>query len=90
MELVSDRAIRAQLKKNTKMAIEAGVFGLPAFIVRERNLDEKGELFWGNDSTAYLEQFLKGDDLFAENSTHPKSTEYKEKLKVFQSRYQTL
>lgn len=90
MELVSDRVIRAQLKKNTKMAIEAGVFGLPAFIVREREEEKSGELFWGNDSVSHLTQFLKGEDPFAENSTHPQSAEYKEKLKVFQSRYQTL
>ncbi len=93
MELVGDRVIRSQLKMNTKMAINAGVFGLPAFIVREREEDEqkeRGELFWGNDSISHLVQFLKDEDPFAEHSTHPQSNLYKEKLKVFQSRYQTL
>ena len=90
MELVGDRVIRAQLKKNTKMAINAGVFGLPTFIVRERDEDEIDELFWGNDSTGHLVEYLEGKDPFSQNSTHPKREEYIDKLRLFQSRYQSL
>ncbi len=93
MELVGDRVIRSQLKMNTKLAINAGVFGLPSFIVRERkedDINEKGELFWGNDSVDHLLSFLKGSDPFAQSSSHPQTEEYKEKLKVFQSRYLAL
>ncbi len=90
MEQVGDRVIRAELKKNTKMAIDAGVFGLPSFIVRERESNNEGELFWGNDSTKHLVRYLKGDDPFAPHSTHELSKEYKEKLRLFQGQYQTL
>lgn len=47
---------RAELKNNIKEAINAGVFGVPSFVVRE-------ELFWGEDSIPYLMSFLEGRDL---------------------------
>lgn len=47
---------RAELKKNIQEAIGSGVFGVPSFLVDD-------ELFWGQDSLKYLEQFLKGEDL---------------------------
>lgn len=93
IEAVGDRVIRAELKKNTKMAINAGVFGLPTIIVRERIEDDFGdgsELFWGNDSMDHLNRYIKGEDPFSMNSTHPLSEVYKEKLRLFQSRYQSL
>ncbi|HND30884.1 MAG TPA: DsbA family protein, partial [Myxococcota bacterium] len=39
----------------TEQAIAAGVFGVPTMIV-------DGELFWGYDSFAHLEGFLRGED----------------------------
>jgi len=60
IEAASDREIRKKLKENNKVALEKGVFGLPSFYVQ-------GELFWGNDSTKYLELFLKGEDPLEQN-----------------------
>jgi 2-hydroxychromene-2-carboxylate isomerase len=56
LDAASDKEFRKELKMNNKMALEKGVFGLPAFYVNN-------ELFWGNDSTKYLEYFIKGEDL---------------------------
>jgi 2-hydroxychromene-2-carboxylate isomerase len=92
LELVGDRVIRSQLKMNTKMAIDAGVFGLPTFIVREigdKKEDKDGELFWGNDSTQKLVDYLQGKDPFAPHSQHLESNKYKDKLRFFQGRYQS-
>ena len=46
---------RVELKKNIERAISNDVFGVPTFIA-------DGELFWGNDSIAYLKMFLKNED----------------------------
>ena len=46
---------KAALKDNTSQAIQAGVFGVPSFLV-------DGELFWGNDRFAHLEAYLAGED----------------------------
>ena len=48
-------AAKRGLKENTLQAVNAGVFGVPSFIV-------KGELFWGNDRFEHMAAFLTGDD----------------------------
>ena len=50
------REARQALKHNLASALEAGVFGVPSFVV-------DGELFWGNDSFQDLQTFLGGQDL---------------------------
>ena len=47
--------VKARIRANTDAAIAAGVFGVPTMIVG-------GELFWGVDSLADLEAFLRGED----------------------------
>lgn len=47
--------VRRNMKANFKTAIEKGVFGVPTFIF-------KNELFWGNDSTDHLVDFIRGED----------------------------
>lgn len=46
---------KARLKDLTAEAIEAGVFGVPTFVVGD-------ELFWGNDSLEYVALNLDGED----------------------------
>jgi 2-hydroxychromene-2-carboxylate isomerase len=55
LEQTTSKEIRKALKQNTSQAFEAGVFGVPTFIYQD-------ELFWGNDSTKYLEMVLAGKD----------------------------
>jgi 2-hydroxychromene-2-carboxylate isomerase len=55
MEGVFDKEVRKELKMNVKKANSLNLFGLPSFIVED-------ELFWGNDSTKYLELYLNGED----------------------------
>lgn len=55
MEQTTSKEVRRALKVNTSDAIKIGVFGLPTFIYKD-------ELFWGNDSTKYLEEFIAGKD----------------------------
>lgn len=77
LERVGDKDLRKALKSQTKEAIEAGVFGLPSFLV-----DNEGEreLFWGNDSISYLKLYL-------ENRDPLETSPYKEFLKKFQDSY---
>lgn len=49
------REAKVALKQNISLATEQGVFGVPSLIV-------DGELFWGNDSLEYLEDFILGQD----------------------------
>lgn len=53
--LISDPAIKQQLKDETEKAIKQGVFGVPSIIIN-------GELFWGNDQFEHIELFLEGKD----------------------------
>jgi 2-hydroxychromene-2-carboxylate isomerase len=46
---------KARLRRQTELAIGAGVFGVPTMIVDE-------ELFWGYDDFPFLEGFLAGRD----------------------------
>jgi 2-hydroxychromene-2-carboxylate isomerase len=46
--------VKAQLRKNTELAIARGVFGVPT-------VDADGELFWGTDSLDDLELHARGE-----------------------------
>jgi 2-hydroxychromene-2-carboxylate isomerase len=60
MDQTTSKEIRRELKENGRRAIDNGVFGLPSFIYNE-------ELFWGNDSTKYLELALANKDPMDKN-----------------------
>jgi len=50
--------VKDRLKANTEEALAAGVFGVPTFVV-------DNEVFWGDDATAMLQDYLANPDLFA-------------------------
>jgi 2-hydroxychromene-2-carboxylate isomerase len=50
-------SVKAALRTNTETAIAAGVFGVPTMAIGDT-------LFWGNDATAMLEDFLINPQLF--------------------------
>ena len=54
---LSDQRVKDALRANTEEAIAKGVFGVPTFIV-------EGELFWGDDATEMLRDFLNDRKLF--------------------------
>ncbi len=54
---LSDPFIKEALRNNTNEALKAGVFGVPTFLVN-------GELFWGDDATDMLLDYLKNPELF--------------------------
>lgn len=54
---VNDPAIKAQLRANTDEAVAKGVFGVPTFVV-------DGEIFWGDDVTDMMLDFLTHPDAF--------------------------
>jgi 2-hydroxychromene-2-carboxylate isomerase len=45
--------IKQRLRLQTERAIQAGVFGVPSFVV-------DGEIFWGNDRLHFLKAYLQG------------------------------
>ena len=47
LALVSDTAVKEQLKKNTEEAVARGVFGAPTFFVGE-------DMFWGQDRLDFV------------------------------------
>ena len=49
---LSDAPIKDQLRQNTEEATQRGVFGVPSFVA-------DGEVFWGADSIAFLNAFLR-------------------------------
>lgn len=53
----SGDAVKAQLRANTEAAIAAGVFGVPTLIAGDA-------VFWGNDATPMIEDWLAHPDLF--------------------------
>jgi 2-hydroxychromene-2-carboxylate isomerase len=55
---VSDPTVKTQLRTNTDEAIAAGVFGVPT-------LRAGAELFWGNDASAMVEEWLDDPQRFA-------------------------
>ncbi len=60
MEETTSKDVRKKLKGVLKSALDKGVFGLPTFIYKD-------ELFWGNDSTKYLELFIANKDPLDKN-----------------------
>jgi 2-hydroxychromene-2-carboxylate isomerase len=48
---INDAGIKNSLRANTEQAIAAGVFGVPT-------LEIGGEIFWGNDATPMIEDWL--------------------------------
>jgi 2-hydroxychromene-2-carboxylate isomerase len=55
IEKMESKMARIDLKANNEAALKRGLFGVPSFVVDD-------ELFWGNDSTRYLEMYLNGMD----------------------------
>lgn len=74
LKRASSPEAKERLKNNTQQAIELGVFGVPTVVV-------DGELFWGFDSFAHLERFLRGQD-----PVDPKLTQIWENLPTSASR----
>jgi 2-hydroxychromene-2-carboxylate isomerase len=56
--LIADPVVKQQLVANTEQAVEAGVFGVPTFVVR-------GQLFWGGDTMAWMNEFVDDPEMFA-------------------------
>lgn len=54
----SSETVKSQLRANSQAAIDAGLFGVPAFTV-------DGQVFWGFDALPMLRAWLEGDDWFA-------------------------
>jgi 2-hydroxychromene-2-carboxylate isomerase len=54
---VDEDASKARLKANTDKALQAGVFGVPSFVVG-KGTDQK--VFWGLDSLPMLREYLDG------------------------------
>jgi 2-hydroxychromene-2-carboxylate isomerase len=55
LERAATAELKQRLRRHGEEAIAAGVFGVPTMIV-------DGELFWGYDSFAHLERYLRGED----------------------------
>ncbi len=55
VERASEAGAKARLRELTDEALANGVFGVPTMRV-------DGELFWGYDSFAHVERFLRGED----------------------------
>jgi len=56
-ELIADPAVKQQLITNTQQAADAGVFGVPTFLVR-------GQVFWGRDTLDWLNAFIDDPEMF--------------------------
>jgi 2-hydroxychromene-2-carboxylate isomerase len=54
-------AVKTQLKANTDEALQAGVFGVPSFVVGS---DVSQKVFWGLDSLPMLREYLEGGAWF--------------------------
>jgi len=55
---INDQVVKDRLRDNTDRAIERGVFGVPTFDVGE-------ELFWGDDVTDMMIDYLNDPELFS-------------------------
>lgn len=55
IEKMESKNARVELKANVERALQRELFGVPSFVV-------DGEMFWGYDSTKYLEMYLNGTD----------------------------
>ena len=51
-------SVKAQLRANTDAALAAGIYGVPT-------LKAGDEMFWGNDATPMIEDWLERPDLFS-------------------------
>ena len=54
---ITNQPVKDRLRTNTDRAIERGVFGVPTFAIGE-------ELFWGDDVTDMMIDYLNDPDLF--------------------------
>ena len=54
---IADPAVKERLRRNTAEAIARGVFGVPPFVIGD-------ELFWGEDVTGMMLDYLKDPELF--------------------------
>jgi 2-hydroxychromene-2-carboxylate isomerase len=61
LEHVGEPEVKATVKANTDALLAAGGFGVPTMLVRARK-DEPRELFFGSDSLAHMDAFLRGED----------------------------
>ena len=55
--LVGNPAVKQRLIANTEQAADAGVFGVPTFVVRD-------QLFWGGDTIAWMNAFVDDPGMF--------------------------
>ena len=55
--------VKSALRANTEAAVAAGVFGVPTLRIG-------GELFWGNDATPMIEDWLARPDRFSASEYH--------------------
>jgi len=55
---INDPAVKQQLRANTEEAVSRGVFGVPTFAI-------DGEIFWGDDVTDMMLDFLNEPELFS-------------------------
>lgn len=60
-ERIADPAVKAVLVENGKEAIAKGLFGVPTFLA-------EGNLFWGNDATDMLVDYLQNPALFSQEA----------------------
>ena len=51
-QLIEQQDVKNRLRANTERAINAGLFGVPTFVVN-------GEIFWGLDATDFLLDYLR-------------------------------
>lgn len=58
---IARQDVKDQLRQNTEQAFSLGVFGVPTAAV-------DGTLFWGNDATEMVMEFLDNRDLFADQA----------------------
>lgn len=58
-DAVSRQDVKDQLRRNTEHAAALGIFGVPTVVVN-------GNLFWGNDETEMVLEFLDNRNLFSD------------------------
>ena len=57
-DLISQPAVKSQLRQNTEEAIAKNVFGVPSFVIDD-------EVFWGEDATDMMLDYLVDPDAFS-------------------------
>ena len=57
-DLISDPAVKSQLRQNTEGAIAQEVFGVPSFVIDD-------EVFWGEDATDMMIDYLSDPSAFS-------------------------